>query len=271
MTDAEPTEPRLPAGLPDTLRVRAEGAVLVLTLNRPQKRNAINDATVLGIERVFTQLDAAAFRAAVIEAEGEHFCAGLDLGEMAEHDAFTGIAHARLWHRALDSIESGPVPVIAALTGAVIGGGLEVAAACHIRVADRTAFYALPEGQRGIFVGGGGSVRLPRLMGVARMTDLMLTGRRLDAEEGAAAGLTQYLVENGSAGKAALELAQRVAANAVQTNFAVIQALPRIAEANPREGYLMEALMAAIAQGTDDAKQRMADFLAGRARKVTDQ
>ena len=271
MTDAGAGPSRLPSDLPDTLRVRAEGVVLVLTLDRPHKRNAINDATLLGIERIFTQLDAGVFRGAVIEAAGAHFCAGLDLSEMAEHDAFSGVAHARMWHRALDSIESGPVPVVAALTGAVVGGGLELAAACHLRVADRSAFYALPEGQRGIFVGGGGSVRLPRLMGVARMTDLMLTGRRLDAEEGLAAGLSQYLVDVGTAAKTALELAQRIAGNAVQTNFAVVQALPRIAEANPREGYLMEALMAAIAQSSDDAKQRMADFLAGRARKVTDQ
>jgi (methylthio)acryloyl-CoA hydratase len=269
MPEAEPTALDLPADLPATLSVRAEGAVLVVTLDRAAKRNAISDATVRGIERIFTELDPG-FRAVVIDAAGDHFCAGLDLAEMGEHDAFSGVTHARLWHRALDAVESGPVPVIAALKGAVVGGGLEIAAACHIRVADRSAFYALPEGQRGIFVGGGGSVRLPRLMGVARMVDLMLTGRRLDGEEGFAAGLSQYLVETGTAATVALGLAHRVAGNAVQTNFAVVQALPRIAEANPREGFLMEALMAAIAQSTDDAKQRMADFLAGRAAKVTD-
>ena len=260
----------LPSGLPDSLRADADGAVLVLTLDRTHKRNAIDDTTVRAIERVFTDLDPG-FRAAVIDAAGDHFSAGLDLGEMAQHDAFTGVGHSRLWHRALQAIESGPVPVVAALKGAVIGGGLELAAACHIRVADRTAFYALPEGQRGIFVGGGGSVRLPRLMGVARMIDLMLTGRRLDADEGMAAGLSQYVVDAGTAGKIARGLATRIAGNAVQTNFAVIQALPLIAEANPREGYLLEALMAAVAQDTDDAKRRMADFLAGRAAKVTDQ
>jgi enoyl-CoA hydratase/carnithine racemase len=100
--------------------------------------------------------------------------------------------------------------------------------------------------------------------------DLMLTGRRLDAEEGHSAGLTQYLVDAGTASMTALELAQRIADNAPQTNFAVVQALPRIAEANPREGYLLEALMASVTQSTDDAKARMADFLAGRASKVTD-
>ena len=103
------------------------------------------------------------------------------------------------------------------------------------------------------------------------MTDLMLTGRRLDADEGFAAGLTQYVVDVGTASGTALDLAHRIAENADQTNFAVLQALPRIAESNPQEGFFLESLMASITQGTDDAKQRMADFLAGRAAKVTDQ
>ena len=98
----------------------------------------------------------------------------------------------------------------------------------------------------------------------------MLTGRRYDAEEGAAVGLSQYVVDDGTGLEFAIDLASRVADNAAQTNFAIIQALPRIAEAAPREGYFMEAMMAAIAQGTDDAKTRMQDFLDGRAEKVTD-
>src|SRR3954470_5986229 len=177
--------------------------------------------------------------------------------------------HSRMWHAALEEVQFGRVPVVAALRGAVVGGGLELASSCHIRVADETAFYALPEGMRGIFVGGGGSVRIPRLIGVARMADLMLTGRRYDAEEGARVGLSQYVVDDGSGLDRALELATQVAGNAPQTNFAIIQALPRIAEANPREGFLMEAMMASIAQSTDDAKERMQAFLDGRAQKVT--
>jgi enoyl-CoA hydratase/carnithine racemase len=107
-------------------------------------------------------------------------------------------------------------------------------------------------------------------MGAARMADLMLTGRRYDAAEGLTAGLSQYLVEDGAGTAKALELAQQIATNAPGSNYAIIQALPRIAEANPREGYFMEAMMAAIAQGSDDAKERMRAFLDGRAQKVTD-
>lgn len=255
--------------LPPTLRVERVGKVAVLTLARPEKRNALSDETVLGIERFFAQLteDVASV---VIAADGAHFCAGLDLAEMAERDTLGGVRHSRMWHRVFEQIEFGPVPVVSALKGAVIGGGLELAAATHIRVAERSTFYALPEGMRGLFVGGGGSVRIPRLIGVARMADLMLTGRRYDAEQGAAVGLSQYVVDDGAGLDLAIELATRIADNAAQTNYAIIQALPRIAEANPREGYVMESMMAAIAQGTDDAKQRMQAFLDGRAQKVTD-
>jgi enoyl-CoA hydratase/carnithine racemase len=256
--------------LPSSLLSRRYGPVAVLTLNRAAKRNALNDETLLGIERFFTNL-ADDVACVVLAAAGEHFSAGLDLSEMGGHDTMAGVRHSRMWHRVLEMVEFGPVPVVCALHGAVVGGGLELAAAAHVRVAERSTFYALPEGMRGIFVGGGASVRVPRLIGVARMADLMLTGRRYDANEGLAIGLSQYVVDDGAGFERALELATRIAQNAPHTNYAIVQALPRIAEANPREGYFMEAMMAAIAQGTDEAKDRMQAFLEGRAQKVTDQ
>ncbi|MCE0537981.1 crotonase/enoyl-CoA hydratase family protein [Kineosporia rhizophila] len=251
----------------DFLRSRSSGPVAVLTLARAHKRNALGDRTVLAIEHFFGTLDPAV-RVVVLDAEGEHFCAGLDLSEMTGRDTFAGVEHSRMWHRVFEAIEKGPVPVIAVLKGAVIGGGLELACAAHIRVAEESAFYALPEGQRGIFVGGGGSVRLPRLIGLARMVDMMLTGRRYSAQEGAAIGLSQYVVPSGAGLSTALRLAEKVAEVAPQTRFAVLQALPRIAQAHPQDGFLLEALMAAVAQGTDDAKSRMQAFLDGRAPKV---
>jgi enoyl-CoA hydratase/carnithine racemase len=165
-------------------------------------------------------------------------------------------------------VQSGNVPVIAALHGAVVGGGLELASACHIRVADESTFYALPEGTRGIFVGGGGSVRIPRLIGVARMTDMMLTGRVYNAQEGESIGMAQYLVPAGTAFDKAMEIAQRVATNAPLTNYALMHALPRIAEQPADQGFFTEAMMAAIAQSAPEAKQRVRDFLEGKAAKV---
>jgi enoyl-CoA hydratase/carnithine racemase len=173
-----------------------------------------------------------------------------------------------MWHRVFDIIQHCRVPVIAALQGAVIGGGLELACSAHIRVADPSAYYALPEGSRGIFVGGGGSMRLPRLIGVHRMADMMLTGRVYKAEEGMALGFAQYLTEAGGALPKAIELAERVAQNAPLTNFAVLQALPLIAEASPQTGLMLEALMASVAQSDQEAKNRIRDFLERKAGKV---
>jgi enoyl-CoA hydratase/carnithine racemase len=264
----------LAAALPSSVKVAlgprdpgSEADILVVTLARAHKRNALDDATVLGLAVLFEALPATV-RAIVLEGEGAHFSAGLDLSELSGRDTVAGIAHSRLWHRIFESIQFGQVPVIAVLKGAVIGGGLELACAVHLRVAESSAFYALPEGQRGIFVGGGGSVRLPRLIGVSRMTDMMLTGRSHDAEAGQAMGISHYLVAAGRGLEKALELARKVCANAPMTNFAVMHALPRIAESDPAAGYLTEALMSAIAQGDEEAKRRIRDFLSKRAAKV---
>jgi len=259
---------RLAIKLPSSLVAEREGAVAILRLNRPHKRNALDDETIIGLEQFFAALPGE-IASVLLLGEGEHFSAGLDLSELSERNVTQGIAHSGLWHRAFEKIEFGKVPVVAVLHGAVVGGGLELAAAAHVRVAESSAYYALPEGSRGIYVGGGGSVRLPRLIGVARMMDMMLTGRTYSADEGQAMGLTTYLVEPGKGFAKGLDLAQRIAGNAPLTNFAVMQALPRIAEMDPASGYVVEALMSAIAQADPDAKARLKDFLEKRAPKVT--
>ena len=244
--------------------------VAVIRLTRGAKRNALNDGLILALRDLFETMPATV-RAAVIDGEGPHFCAGLDLSELKERDAGQGLHHSRMWHAALERVQYGPVPVIAALHGAVVGGGLELASACHIRVADESTFYALPEGSRGIFVGGGGAVRIPKLIGAARMTDMMLTGRVYNAQDGEKVGFAQYLVPEGKAFEKAVELAVRVAQNAPLTNYALMHALPRIAEQPADQGFFTEAMMAAIAQSAPEAKSRLADFLEGRAAKVRKQ
>ena len=238
--------------------------IAVVRLTRSAKRNALSDGLILALRDAFQNLPSTV-RAAVLDGEGEHFCAGLDLSELKERDAGEGVHHSRMWHAALDAIQYGPVPVVAALHGAVVGGGLELASAAHIRVADASTFYALPEGTRGIFVGGGGSVRIPKLIGVARMTDMMLTGRVYNAEDGERLGFAQYLVGEGQAFDKAMELAERIATNAPLTNYALMHALPRIAEQPADHGFMTEALISAIAQAAPEAKQRVRDFLEGKA------
>jgi len=250
------------------IQLEIDGDVAVVRLQRPAKRNALSDGLILAVRDTFQNLPNGV-KAAVLDGSGDHFCAGLDLSELTERDAGAGLHHSRMWHAALEEVQYGPVPVVAALHGAVVGGGLELAAACHIRVADATTFYALPEGARGIFVGGGGAVRIPRLIGAARMADMMLTGRVYKAEEGERAGFAQYLVPAGESFPKALEIARRVAENAPLTNYALMHALPRIAEQPADQGFLTEALMSAIAQSAPEAKQRVRDFLEGRAAKVS--
>lgn len=178
------------------------------------------------------------------------------------------VLHSRMWHAAFDAVQFGRVPVVAVLHGAVVDGGLELAASCHIRVAEDSAYFGLPEGQRGNFVGGGGSARIPRLAGVARMSDMMLTGRVFVADEGAQIGLVNYRCAAGAGLDQGIALARRIAQNAPMSNFAVMHALPRITDQSQSEGLFTEALMAAVAESTPEAQARLRAFLEGRAAKV---
>jgi (methylthio)acryloyl-CoA hydratase len=249
------------------LQVSCSPTVAHVRLHRPAKRNALSDPFVQQLHSCFVNLPEQ-IRAVVLSGEGAHFCAGLDLSELVAREIGSSVLHSRMWHAAFDAIQFGRVPVVVALHGAVVGGGLELAASCHIRVAEESTYYGLPEGQRGIFVGGGGSARIPRLIGVARMTDLMMTGRVYDAQEGLACGLSQYVVADGQGVAKAIALATRMAGNAAMSNFAVMHALPRIADQSQSEGLFTESLMAAVAESTPEAQSRLRDFLEGRAEKV---
>ena len=255
------------AALP-MLRLERAGPVLHVRLNRPAKRNSISDELLAQLHTVWVNMPAD-IRVAVISGEGAHFCAGLDLSEVSERNITEGMQHSRAWHACFDAIQYGPVPVIAVLHGAVVGGGLELASSAHLRVAEDSTFYGLPEGTRGIFVGGGGSVRISRLIGVSRMTDMMLTGRVFDADEGQTLALSNYRVADGEGLAKALELGSKIATNAPLSNYAVTQALPRIADLSAADGLFMESLISSIAQGDEAAKLRVRAFLEGRVAKVT--
>ncbi len=252
---------------PKNLKVELKDAILYVGLNRPEKRNAVNTATISEIETVFSNIPKDA-KCIVLYGNGKHFCAGLDLFDLQESSAIEGMLHSRKWHGAMDKIQFSTVPVVALLHGACVGGGLELASACHIRVAEESTFYALPEGQRGIFVGGGGSVRLPKLIGTSRMTDMMLTGRVYKADEGYLVGLSQYVEKDGEGRAKAEELAIKIAGNAPMTNFALTNILPRIVDGGHDVGFMMESMAGAIAQDAPEAKKRLRDFLEGRAQKV---
>jgi enoyl-CoA hydratase/carnithine racemase len=242
-----------------------EADIALIGLNRTAKRNAIDDDLLKGLADAAKAAVQEA-KVAIIYGHGAHFCAGLDLAKHAGKTPAEAFTTSRQWHAAFDLIQRGEIPFICALQGAVIGGGIELAAATHIRIADETAFFALPEGRRGLFVGGGGSVRVARLMGLARMTDLMLTGRVLPAQEGLQANLVQYVVGKGDSLSKAKELAARIAENALLSNFAILQALPRIQDMAQDDGLFVESLMSAFTQTTPQAAQRIDEFLQKRAK-----
>jgi enoyl-CoA hydratase/carnithine racemase len=246
------------------------GNVALVGLDRADKRNALNDDMIkLLREAVFRAGEEA--RAGVIHAYGDNFSAGLDLAEaLSWMDPAAKKRRPRgRWHRPFDLIARGPIPWIAALKGACIGGGLELASACHIRVADESTFFALPEGQRGIFVGGGGSVRISRLMGYARMADLMLTGRVLTAAEGERANLAQYVVPKDESFERAKSLAARIAENATQSNWAITNCLPRILDFSHENGLFIESLVgSAMREQSSEGFERVRAFVEKRAKPL---
>ena len=253
--------------LANSLIVSQRGPITLLRLSRPGKRNALDAAMIAGIEGFFSDPPEGT-RAIIVYGEGKHFSAGADLSAFIDVSVEASLRLSRSFHRAFDKIENSEVPVITVLQGGVLGSGLELAAAAHIRIAERGAHYALPESALGIFVGGGGAVRIPRLIGTTRMADMMLTGRTYSAEEGLPLGFSQYVVDDGQGIAKALELAEKIAGNAPLNNFAVLQALPRIARAEPDGAFLTEGLMAALTIVDDEAKARLDAFFRNRAAKV---
>ncbi len=243
------------------------GDVALLGLNRPAKRNAISDAFVEELATLVRRAESEA-KAAVIYGHGPHFCAGLDLAEHVKKTPFEGVHGSRRWHEVFGWIQKGKLPWFAALHGAVVGGGLELASSVHVRVADASAFFALPEGQRGIFVGGGASVRSARLMGVARMTDLMLTGRSVDADTAERWNMVNYVVEEGTALERAIALAEQAATNAEISNYAIINALPRIQDMSSDDGLFVESFIASFTATSPEAEERLNAFLQKKIGKV---
>lgn len=245
----------------EVVTVERQDRIALLTLNRPDKRNAINEAAIAGLNGFFAA-PPQGLAAIVIQGAGPHFCAGLDLSEVLEkqRDAMQSIQHSRGWHRTFDLIQFGDVPVISCLKGGVIGGGLELAAATHIRICEPSTFFQMPEGQRGIFLGGGGSVRIPRLLGAGRVVELMLTARKVDVEEGIRLGLGHRLVQEGAGLKVALEVATQVSANLATSNYAIINGIARIAEMSPAEGLFTETMTAVMAGSARETHNRIREF-----------
>lgn len=248
------------------IKLEISGETATVTMNRPDKRNAMSDAFIAALEAAFTGLPKAV-KVVILTGAGGHYCAGLDLAEHQSRSAEDGIYHSRNWHRILDLIQFGGRPVVSAMCGAVIGGGLEIAAATHVRIAEPSSIFQLPEGRRGIFVGGGATVRVGRILGADRMTEMMLTGRKYNADEALQLGLAHYSVGEGEAMALAQALAGKIARNAPLSNYFMVQAISRIEDMSKPDGLFTESLCAALSQTTPDAQEGLQAFLEKRAPK----
>ncbi len=252
------------------MQVAHEGNVLIVTLDRADKRNALSAAFIEELVSLFDWVRRADdVRAVVMKANGSVFCAGLDLIEhhLEDRSATDFMYICRRWHAAFDAIQHCGKPVVGALNGAVVGGGLELASAFHIRVADPSTYFALPEGQRGIFTGGGATVRVARLVGEARMIDMMLTGRVYSGEEAVSVGLCQYLTQGPSLEKA-LEIAHKAAQNPPLSNFAITSGIAHIGNMPANDAFYAEAFIAGITNTQPASKDRLAAFMNKTAAKV---
>lgn len=248
-----------------------QGDIALIGINRPEKRNALSPELMrLLREAVLRAGDEA--RCGIIFGHGEHFCSGLDLSWAAQN--WKGQAEQRLpfpfnRNTFFEAMARGNIPFVAALQGATLGGGLETAAAAHIRVADETAFFGLPEGTRGIFIGGGGSVRITRLIGLGRMQDMMLTGRVLGPEDAERCGLVQHVVPKGQALAKARELARRICDNPPLANFAIANSLPRLQDLSYDDGLFFEKLVVDYTRSPESIERlrKFLDKTAPRMRK----
>lgn len=248
-----------------TVNVRVEDGVADIELNRPEARNAINLQMVREMNAALDALlERDELRAVIVHGSGgKAFASGADIAELRERthrEAFLAI-NASLFQR----LDDFPRPTIAAIEGFALGGGLELALACDLRVASRSARVGLPEATLGIYPAAGGASRLPRLVGLGRAKDLVFTGRILDAEEAFALGIFERLCEPGHALPTARELASSIAANAPLALQVAKMALNSVARGG--DPAAVERLGQALLFDSPEKRERMTAFLEKRGKK----
>ena len=248
------------------LKVDIDGTIATLTMNRPDKRNAMCEELLVALDDFYSS-PPDKVRVAILTGVEGHFCSGLDLSEHVHRSPEDNLYHSRHWHQVMDKVQFGKVISVSAMFGAVIGGGLELAASTHVRIAEPSTIFQLPEGRRGIFVGGGATARVGRLLGADRMTEMMLTGRKYNSDEGLSLGLTHYSVGEGEALGLAQELAGKISRNAPLSNYLMVQSIARINDMSQSDGLYVESLAAALSQTTPDAEEGLRAFLEKRAPK----
>lgn len=248
-----------------------EGAIATLTINRPDKRNAVNNDTVEEIDQALTQVEKnPELRVLILTGAGDKaFVAGADIRELDKRDTILGRTETRRRQEVYTRIEQLEIPSIAAINGWALGTGLELAMACTIRLASTKAGLGQPEVKLGITPGAGGTQRLPRLIGMGRAMEMILTGDPVRAEQALAMGLVNRVLEPDKLMPEVKKLAETLATRPKLAIQYAKEAVLRSAEGSIAEGLAHESYLHALSCGTMDKKEGVASFLEKREAKFT--
>lgn len=240
--------------------------IATLTVNRPDKLNALNDATIAELGKAIDEVRARGEIAGVIvTGAGRAFVAGADIAELSSQTPLSARERARAGQAVFRRFETSPKPVIAAVNGFALGGGCELAMACHIRIASDQAKFGQPEVKLGLCPGYGGTQRLPRLVGKGRALQLLLTGDTIDANEAFRIGLVNRVVHAAELMNAAQDMMRQILANAPLAVALCIEAADRGLEMSLDEGLLLEANHFGLLAASEDIREGTAAFLEKRA------
>ena len=255
----------------ENLIVETADRIATITVNRPDKLNALNAATIGELDRAFR--DAAAdpdVLGVLLTGAGEKaFVAGADIAELAKMGPIDGVAVSRLGQEAFRFLETMGKPVVAAVNGFALGGGMELALACHLRVASEKAKFGLPEVKLGIIPGYGGTIRLPRIVGRGRALELILTGEMIDAAEAHRIGLANRVVPAGTALAEARALLTKILANGPVALRLALESVEHGSDASMGEGLTLESNLFGLLATTTDMREGMTAFLEKRAAGFT--
>jgi len=250
----------------ENVKAEVRDGILFLTIDRPKVLNALNAATVEEIYKVFADArDDDNVKAVIVTGAGEKaFVAGADINELAQKTPMTGKETSERGQFIFSFIERFPKPVIAAINGFALGGGCELALACHIRIASEKAQIGLPEVTLGIIPGYGGTQRMARLLGKAKALELICTGDRIGAAEAERIGLVNKVVPADQLMSAAEEMARKIMSRGPLAIRAAIEAVMSGSEMPMQEGQFLEATLFGLLCASEDTKEGMNAFLEKR-------
>jgi enoyl-CoA hydratase/carnithine racemase len=244
-----------------------KGAVATVTVNRPKVLNALNTPTWADLRTAFEDArDDDAVRGVILTGAGDKaFIAGADIGELAHASAVEAEQASRFGQEVLELVENLGKPVIAAVNGFALGGGCETAMACTIRIAVESAKFGQPEVKLGLLPGGGGTQRLPRLVGKGLALQLILSGGMISAQEAYRIGLVNEIVPAANLIGRAEEILKQIAANAPVAVRLSLEAVNKGMDTSQSEGFALEASYFGLCAATDDKKEGTSAFLEKRA------